>query len=49
VAAIRLGPYGLAGAFGGAALCFAIRMLGVRFDLNAPMPRAAPEPGPGED
>jgi len=28
-----------------AALCFGIRMVGVRYDLNAPMPRAAPEPG----
>jgi uncharacterized membrane protein YeiH len=27
-----------------AALCFVIRMVGVRYDLNAPMPRAAPDP-----
>jgi uncharacterized membrane protein YeiH len=26
-----------------AALCFGIRMIGVRFDLNAPLPPAAPE------
>jgi hypothetical protein len=31
-------------AIGAAVLCFLIRMLGVRFDLNAPTPRAAPEP-----
>jgi uncharacterized membrane protein YeiH len=29
-------------AIGAAALCFLIRMAGVRFDLNAPRPRAAP-------
>jgi len=28
-----------------AALCFGIRMIGVRFDLNAPSPPAPPEPG----
>jgi uncharacterized membrane protein YeiH len=31
-----------------AALCFGIRMIGVRFDLHAPLPPAAPEPG-GDD
>ena len=49
VAAIALGAYGLAAAIGAAALCFAIRMLGVRFDLHAPMPRGVPEPGPDDD
>jgi uncharacterized membrane protein YeiH len=32
-----------------AALCFGIRMVGVRYDLNAPMPRAAPGPGADDD
>ncbi len=31
-----------------AALCFGIRMIGVHFDLNAPLPPAAPESG-GDD
>lgn len=35
-----LGAYGLPAALAAAALCFAIRMLGVRFDLNAPRPPA---------
>lgn len=43
-----LGVYGLATAVGAAALCFGVRMLGVRFDLNAPTPPAAPAPGPGD-
>jgi uncharacterized membrane protein YeiH len=34
----RLGLYGAPAAFGAAALCFGIRMLGVRFRLNAPSP-----------
>jgi uncharacterized membrane protein YeiH len=38
----ELGVYGLPAAIGAAAVCFGIRMLGVRFDLNAPSP-------PGED
>ncbi|SFK70526.1 trimeric intracellular cation channel family protein [Geodermatophilus ruber] len=42
-----LGVYGLPTAIGAAALCFGIRMVGVHFGLNAPMPRAAP--GPGSD
>jgi uncharacterized membrane protein YeiH len=41
VAAMRLGIYGLPTALGAAAVCFAIRMLGVRFGLNAPTPRRA--------
>src|SRR3712207_4796717 len=39
-----LGVYGLATAIGAAALCFGIRMLGVHFNLDAPVPPAAPEP-----
>ena len=42
VISIRLGVYGVPAAVGAAAVCFLIRMLGVRFDLNAPRP-------PGED
>jgi uncharacterized membrane protein YeiH len=41
VAAMRMGLYGLPAALGAAAVCFVIRMLGVRFDLNAPTPRGA--------
>lgn len=33
------GVYGVPAAVGGAALCFGIRMVGVRFGLNAPTPR----------
>jgi uncharacterized membrane protein YeiH len=40
VVATELGVYGLPAAIGAAALCFVIRMLGVRFDLNAPTPPA---------
>lgn len=38
VAAARAGVYGLPAALGAAAACFGIRMLGVRFQLNAPSP-----------
>ncbi|HET9859276.1 MAG TPA: TRIC cation channel family protein [Nocardioidaceae bacterium] len=34
----RFGVYGVSAAAGGALLCFAIRMIGVRFQLNAPSP-----------
>jgi hypothetical protein len=33
--------YGLPATLGAAAVCFVIRMVGVRFDLNAPHPRRA--------
>jgi uncharacterized membrane protein YeiH len=49
VVAIRLDAYGLPVAIGAAASCFAVRMLGVRFGLNAPAPRAAPAPRPDDD
>lgn len=39
VTAIRLDVYNLATALGAAAVCFVIRMLGVRYQLNAPGPR----------
>jgi uncharacterized membrane protein YeiH len=48
VLATRLGVHELAGAVGAAALCFGVRMVGVHFDLNAPMPPAAPRPGPDD-
>jgi uncharacterized membrane protein YeiH len=44
VVAIRLGAYGIGAALVAAGACFAIRMLGVHFDLNAPTPRTPPEP-----
>jgi uncharacterized membrane protein YeiH len=44
VVSIRLGFYGLAAAVVAAAICFVIRMLGVRFNLNAPRP-----PGEADD
>lgn len=43
VATIRAGVYGLPAALGAAAVCFLIRMLGVRFKLNAPGPPGAPD------
>jgi uncharacterized membrane protein YeiH len=42
VLAITTGVYGLPAAMGAAALCFGIRLLGVRFGLNAPGPRIDP-------
>jgi uncharacterized membrane protein YeiH len=48
VVVTRLGVYGLATAVGAAALCFVIRMVGVHFDLNAPMPPAPPGAGPDD-
>ena len=41
VATMRLGVYGLPAALGAATACFVIRMLGVRFGLNAPGPPGA--------
>ena len=38
VATIRTDVYGVPAALGAACACFGIRMLGVRFDLNAPAP-----------
>jgi uncharacterized membrane protein YeiH len=34
----RAGVYGVAAALGAAALCFVVRMIGVRYHLNAPAP-----------
>jgi uncharacterized membrane protein YeiH len=44
-----LGASGLVVTVGGAVLCFAIRMVGVHFDLNAPTPLAPPTPEPRDD
>jgi uncharacterized membrane protein YeiH len=35
--------YGLATAVGAAALCFVVRMAGVHFGIDAPMPRSSPD------
>ncbi|MFF5263801.1 trimeric intracellular cation channel family protein [Actinomadura viridis] len=51
VATIQGGVYGVPAALGAAIACFAIRMLGVRFDLNAPFPPGGshrPPPGSGD-
>jgi uncharacterized membrane protein YeiH len=45
VVATLLGAYGVVTAVAAAALCFGVRMVGVRFDLNAPRPR----PGGGSE
>jgi uncharacterized membrane protein YeiH len=39
VIAVRVGVYGVPAALVAAVACFGIRMLGVRYDLNAPRPR----------
>ncbi|OBI82010.1 trimeric intracellular cation channel family protein [Mycobacterium asiaticum] len=44
VAAMRLDVYGLPAAVAAGAVCFVIRMLGVRFNLNAPTPPGGYEP-----
>lgn len=44
VAAMRLHVYGLPAAVVAGAVCFGIRMLGVRFNLNAPTPPGGYEP-----
>lgn len=49
VVALELHLYGLPAAVVAAGLCFAIRLLGVRFGINAPMPPYAPEPDAGPD
>jgi uncharacterized membrane protein YeiH len=45
----HLRVYSLSTAVGAAALCFAIRMIGFRFNLDAPMPPAAPGRAPDDD
>lgn len=51
-ASVVAGLFGVGGAFtsvGATVLCFVIRMAGVRYNLNAPLPPAAPDPGPRDD
>jgi uncharacterized membrane protein YeiH len=45
----RLDVHGPATAVGAAALCFLIRMVGVHYDLGAPMPPRAFDPGADDD
>jgi uncharacterized membrane protein YeiH len=45
VGADALGQHGVLVAVGGALLCFAVRLVGVRFDLNAPAPPHPPRAG----
>jgi uncharacterized membrane protein YeiH len=49
VVAALLGAYGIVTALVAAGVCFAIRMIGVHFGLNAPSPRTPPDPGPDDD
>ncbi len=42
VTAHELGAQGLVGALVAAGLCFGIRVVGIRYDLNAPAPRGRP-------
>jgi uncharacterized membrane protein YeiH len=44
VGASLAGVYGIPAALGAAAACFAIRLIGVRFGLNAPTPPTPPTP-----
>lgn len=46
---VRAGVYGVPAAIGAASTCFVVRMLGVHFNLNAPLPPGmAPRPGADE-
>jgi uncharacterized membrane protein YeiH len=47
VATTRTGVYGIPAALGAAAACFGIRMLGVKYGLNAPRPPDALTPDDG--
>jgi uncharacterized membrane protein YeiH len=49
VVAIRLGVYGIGTAMIAAGVCFGIRMIGVRYGLNAPMPRTSADPDDEDD
>ena len=46
--AVELDAGGVGTAIGAAALCFVIRMVGVRFDLDAPRPRGAATSAPDD-
>lgn len=45
----RFGVYGIATAIVAAGVCFAIRMIGVHYGLNAPTPRTPPDEEDSED
>jgi uncharacterized membrane protein YeiH len=47
VATTRTGVYGIPAALGAAAVCFGIRMVGVKYGLNAPRPPGVPDEGDG--
>lgn len=49
VVADLLGGDGLVATVGAAVLCFAIRMVGVHFDVNAPFPPGIAAPGPQDE
>lgn len=44
VIAVRTGHCGIPAALGAALACFLIRLLGIRYDLNAPKAREAKNP-----
>ena len=48
VVVLRLGVYGIATAIVAAAVCFAIRMIGVRYGINAPSPHNRPDEDPDD-
>jgi len=47
VAATRVGVYGVPAALAAAAVCFGIRMIGVRYDIDAPRPPGHDAPDAG--
>ena len=49
VVSIKTGVEGLPAGLAAAGVCFAIRMSGVHFGIDAPRPRGADEPGEDED
>ena len=44
VVAVRTGHYGVPAALGAALACFLIRVVGIRYDLNAPKAHEAKNP-----
>ena len=49
VVVTELHLYGLVTAVAAAALCFVVRMLGVRFGIDAPEPPSVPDPAPDDE
>ena len=49
VIAVRTGVYGIPAAMGAALACFMIRAVGIRYHLNAPVPREAREANDDEE